>query len=68
MKKASEKKFTQSERRASEQEQTKSAISDHVARANQIISWEEAKIFGKEHNKKACGISHRDGVGEESKH
>ena len=30
VKKAGEKKFTRSERRASEQEQTKSAISDHV--------------------------------------
>ena len=56
VKKASEKKFTRSERRASEQEQTKSAISDHVARANHIINWEEAKILGKEHNKKAREI------------
>ena len=35
---------------------TKSAISDHVARANHIINWEEANIFGKEHNKKAREI------------
>ena len=56
VKKASEKKFTLSERRASEQEQTKSAISDHVARANHIMNWEEAKILGKEHNKKAREI------------
>ena len=56
MKKSSEKKFTRPERRASEREQTKSAISDHVARANHIINWEEAKILGKEHNKKAREI------------
>ena len=31
-------------------------ISDHVARANHIINWEEAKILGKEHNKKAREI------------
>ena len=56
VKKASEKKFTRSERRASEQEQTKSAISDHVARANHIINLEEAKVLCKEHNKKAREI------------
>ena len=46
------KKYTRAERRASEQEQTKSAISDHVARANHLIDWDEAKIIGKEHEKK----------------
>ena len=42
MKKISE-KFTRSERRASGQEQTKPVISDHVARANHVINWEESK-------------------------
>ena len=45
--------FTRSERRASEQEQTKSAISDHVARENHVINWDDAKILGKEHDKRA---------------
>ena len=53
VKKANEKKFTWSERRASEQEQTKSAISDHVARENYVINWDDAKILGKEHDRRA---------------
>ena len=55
-KKASKKPYTRSERRASEQEQTKSAISDHVARANHVIDWKNHKILGKEQNKKAREI------------
>ncbi|XP_072014851.1 uncharacterized protein [Amphiura filiformis] len=51
VKKASEKKYTRSERKTSEMEQTKSAISDHVARANHVIDWEESKILGREHDK-----------------
>ncbi|XP_072030152.1 uncharacterized protein, partial [Amphiura filiformis] len=51
--KANEKKFTRSERRASEQEQTKSAISDHVARANHVVNWDDSKILGKEHVRKS---------------
>ena len=31
----------------------KSAISDHVARANHVIDWDEAKILGREHDKKS---------------
>ena len=53
VKKASSKKYTRSERRASELEQTKSAISDHVARANHVIDWDEAKVLGREHDKKS---------------
>ena len=53
VRKANDKKFTRSERRASELEQTKSAISDHVARANHVINWDEAKILGREHNKRS---------------
>ena len=59
MKNASEKIFTRSERRASKhakQEQSNSAISDREARANHITNWDEAKILGKEHNKKAREI------------
>ena len=56
MKKVNERKFTRSERKASEQEQTKSAISDHVARVNHVINWDDAKILGKEHDKKAREI------------
>ena len=37
--KATNKKCTRSERRATELEQTKSAISDHVVRANHVIDW-----------------------------
>ena len=51
---AANKKYTRSERRASElEEQIKSAISDHVARANHAIDWDEAKILGREHDKKS---------------
>ena len=56
VKKVSEKKYTRSERRASEQEQTKSAISDHAARANHVIDFENPKIFGCDHNKKSREI------------
>ena len=52
VKKATNKKYTHSERRASELEQTKSAILDHVARANHVIDWDEAKTIGREHDKK----------------
>ena len=51
--KVDSKKYTRSERKASEQEQTKSAISDHAARANHIIDWEETKIIGREHNRRS---------------
>ena len=53
VKKATNRKYTRSEHRASELEQTKSAISDHIARANHVIDWDEAKILGREHNKKS---------------
>ena len=52
-KKVESKKFTRAERKLSEQEQTKSAISDHAARANHVIDWDEAKIIGREHDKKS---------------
>ena len=52
-KKVEAKKYTRSERKLSEQEQTKSAISDHAARANHVIDWNEAKIIGKEHDKRS---------------
>ena len=52
-KKANQKKFTRAERRTSEQEQTKSAVSDHVARDNHVINWDDAAIIGREHNKKS---------------
>ena len=56
VKKVEEKKFTRSERKASEAEQTKSAISDHVGRQNHEIDWDNHKILGREHNKKAREI------------
>ena len=52
-KKVESKKFTRAERKLSEHEQTKSAISDHAARANHVIDWDEAKIIGREHDKKS---------------
>ena len=39
-----------------EQEQTKSAISDYVARANHVIDFDNPKSLGPEHNKKAREI------------
>ncbi|XP_072048490.1 uncharacterized protein [Amphiura filiformis] len=53
VKKANGNKFPRSERRTSEMEQIKSAISDHVTRANHVIDWEESKIRGREHNKRS---------------
>ena len=52
-KKVDDKKFTRSERRASEKEQTKSAVSDHAARTNHVIDWDGTKIIGKEHHKRS---------------
>ncbi len=46
-----EKKYTRAERRASEQEQIKFAISDHVARANDV-DFENPKTLDREHSKK----------------
>ena len=40
----------------SELEQTKSAVSDHVAKANHVIDWDEAKIIGREHDKKSYEV------------
>ena len=51
--KVERKKYTRAERKLSEQEQTKSAISDHVARANHVIDWDEASILGREHDKRS---------------
>jgi len=53
VKKASKQRFTRSNRKQSETEQTRSAISDHVARDNHIINWEGANIIDKETNSKA---------------
>ncbi len=53
VKKAEGKRYTRSERRTSEVEQTKSAISDHVARENHVIDWDNPKILGREHVKKS---------------
>ena len=50
--KVNKKVYTRSERKASEAEQTKSAISDHVARENHVIDWKNPKILGREHVKK----------------
>ena len=54
--KVDKKVFTRSERKASEAEQTKSAISDHVARENHVIDWKNPKILGHEHHKKSREI------------
>ena len=52
IKKVESKKFTRAERKIFEHEQqTKSAISDHAARANHVIDWDEVKIIGREHDK-----------------
>ena len=54
--KAGEATFTRSKRKESLTEMNKSAITDHVARENHIIDWENAKILDKEENKKARWI------------
>ena len=51
--KVENKKYTRSERKASEKEQSKSAISDHAARANHVINWDESKIIGREHDRRS---------------
>ena len=54
--KASQVKYTRSQRKESLTELNKSAITDHVARANHIIDWEGASILEREENRKARWI------------
>ena len=46
-------KYTRSERKHSETEFNKSAITDHVARQNHVIDWENIKIAERDSNDKA---------------
>ena len=41
-------RFTRSTRQTAEAEQSKSAITDHAARLNHVMNWDEAKIIGRE--------------------
>ena len=51
--KASKTKYTRSQRKESQTELNKSAITDHVARENHIIDWDNAKIMERESDRKA---------------
>ena len=55
-KKVSNKNFTRSKRKESESQNNNSAITDHAARANHIIGWEDAKILEREAQRKARWI------------
>ncbi len=46
--KSSARSFTKSARRTSEQEQHKSAITDHVVSRNHVMNWEQGKVVTKE--------------------
>ena len=46
--KVSNQNFTRSKRKESESQNNNSAITDHAARANHIIGWEDAKILERE--------------------
>ena len=50
--KAASNKFTRSQRKESQSEINKSAITDHVARNNHIIDWEGASILERESDRK----------------
>ena len=52
----SKKKFTRAARKDSFDERHKSAISDHVARDNHVINWEDAKVVDRESVKQARWI------------
>ena len=54
--KVSNKNFTRSKRKESESQNNNSAITDHAARANHIIGWEDAKILEREAQGKARWI------------
>ncbi|CAH1244343.1 Hypp7269 [Branchiostoma lanceolatum] len=45
-------KYTRSQKRQAQQEEKKSAISDHVARNNCVIDWEGAKVIDREDNRR----------------
>ena len=49
--KISAKSFTRSQRKSSVTDTHKSAIAEHVAAKNHVISWDEAKIIDKESDK-----------------
>ena len=49
-------RFTRSTKQLAEAEQNKSAITDHVTRANHVISWDEARIIGHESDRKTRWI------------
>ena len=49
--KTTNKIYTRSHRRASEQEVNKSAVTDHASQANHVIDWEAAKYIVGEDNR-----------------
>ena len=49
--KISARNYTRSARRTSEQEQHKSAITDHVVSKNHVMNWEQCKVIAREEQK-----------------
>jgi len=44
-------KFTRQRKQSVDEQQNKSAITDHVVKKNHVIGWDEASILGREDNR-----------------
>jgi len=62
-----ERRYTRSTRLAVEAEQSKSAITDHAARQNHVINWNEAKIIGRESDRMTRWIREAVSIRKEEK-
>jgi len=49
-------KFTRQRKQSINEQQNKSAITDHVVKENHVIGWDEASILGREGNRSARWI------------
>ena len=49
-------KFTRQRKQSVDEQQNKSAVTDHVVKENHVIGWDEASILGREGNRSARWI------------
>ena len=49
-------KFTRQRKQSVDEQQNKSAITDHVVKENHVIGWDEASILGRKGNRSARWI------------
>jgi len=49
-------RFTRQSKRSAEEQQNKSAITDHTTRENHVIDWHQVKVLGHESDRKTRWI------------